>query len=162
MQRRVPVRWMSWRPGLLVKGDDHYDYQDDVDDDDGDQDDDQDYDDGDGDQDDKNDEDDHGDHYDNQDDQDDVEDDDGDGDFQNCSSQLNFAKIWWYHQSCTSFSCVRDTECTFDSDCFGAQVDLTLVSVSECFLSYFQTSFQYQNISYHISKEWDDKLSIPR
>ena len=32
---------------------------------------------------------------------------------------------WWYHQSCTSFSCVRDTECTFDSDCFGSQVDPT-------------------------------------
>ena len=33
--------------------------------------------------------------------------------------------IGWYLQSCASFSCVRDTECTFDSDCFGSQVDPT-------------------------------------
>jgi len=35
---------------------------------------------------------------------------------------IKFQLVYGHFQSCRNYSCVRDSECSFDSDCFGAQV----------------------------------------
>ena len=45
------------------------------------------------------------------------------------------------YQSCTSSVCVRDNECTVDSQCPGSQVDTNLLSVVCLFVCLFVCSF---------------------
>ena len=35
---------------------------------------------------------------------------------------IKFQIVYGHFQSCRNYSCVRDSECSFDSDCFGTQV----------------------------------------